>query len=56
MPVHVSMDTSNGLKSYTVLNLIKRKNLLYGHFALSISSFVLKRFKCSVFAAVSVNS
>ena len=55
MPVHVSMHTSNGLKSYTVLNLIKRKNLLYGHFASSISSFVLKRFKCSVFAAVSVN-
>ena len=56
MPVHVSMDTSNGLKSYTVLNLIKRKKLLYGHFALSIRFFVLERFDCSVFAAASVNS
>ena len=45
------------LKSYTVLNLVmKRTNLLYWHFTSSISSFVLQKFDCSVFAAVSVNS
>ena len=44
------------IKSYTVMNLImKRTNLLHGHFASSTSYFVFQRFDCGVFAAVSVN-